>query len=34
MDIEIDALIGLLQQLNAKAPKEGPGAYLSRSTTW
>jgi pyruvate dehydrogenase E2 component (dihydrolipoamide acetyltransferase) len=28
MDIEIDALIGLMNQLNAKAPKEGPGAYL------
>ncbi|MDR3532464.1 MAG: pyruvate dehydrogenase complex dihydrolipoamide acetyltransferase [Rhodopila sp.] len=28
MDIEIDAMIGLLNQLNAKAPKEGPGAYL------
>lgn len=27
MDIEIDALIGLMNQLNAKAPKEGPGAY-------
>jgi pyruvate dehydrogenase E2 component (dihydrolipoamide acetyltransferase) len=28
MDIEIDAMNGLLAQLNAKAPKEGPGAYL------
>ncbi len=28
MDIEIDAMIGLLAQLNAKAPKEGPNAYL------
>jgi pyruvate dehydrogenase E2 component (dihydrolipoamide acetyltransferase) len=27
MDIEIDALIGLMGQLNAKSPKEGPGAY-------
>ncbi|MFL5257702.1 MAG: pyruvate dehydrogenase complex dihydrolipoamide acetyltransferase [Rhodopila sp.] len=27
MDIEIDALIDLVKQLNAKAPKEGPGAY-------
>jgi pyruvate dehydrogenase E2 component (dihydrolipoamide acetyltransferase) len=27
MDIEIDALIGLMKQLNEKAPKEGPGAY-------
>jgi pyruvate dehydrogenase E2 component (dihydrolipoyllysine-residue acetyltransferase) len=27
MDIEIDALIDLMKQLNAKAPKEGPGAY-------
>nr|WP_294546453.1 pyruvate dehydrogenase complex dihydrolipoamide acetyltransferase [uncultured Rhodopila sp.] len=27
MDIEIDALIGLMKQLNAKAPQEGPGAY-------
>jgi pyruvate dehydrogenase E2 component (dihydrolipoamide acetyltransferase) len=27
MDIEIDALIDLMQQLNAKSPKEGPGAY-------
>jgi pyruvate dehydrogenase E2 component (dihydrolipoamide acetyltransferase) len=27
MDIEIDALIALMNQLNAKAPKEGPGAY-------
>jgi pyruvate dehydrogenase E2 component (dihydrolipoamide acetyltransferase) len=27
MDIEIDALIGLMKQLNDKAPKEGPGAY-------
>ena len=28
MDIEIDALIELLGELNAKSPKEGPGAYL------
>jgi pyruvate dehydrogenase E2 component (dihydrolipoamide acetyltransferase) len=28
MDIEIDAMNALLAQLNAKAPKEGPGAYL------
>ncbi|HEY8287663.1 MAG TPA: pyruvate dehydrogenase complex dihydrolipoamide acetyltransferase [Acetobacteraceae bacterium] len=28
MDIEIDALVGLMNELNAKAPKEGPGAYL------
>jgi pyruvate dehydrogenase E2 component (dihydrolipoamide acetyltransferase) len=29
MDIEIDALIGLMNQLNAKAPaKDAPGAYL------
>jgi pyruvate dehydrogenase E2 component (dihydrolipoamide acetyltransferase) len=28
MDIEIDAMSALLAQLNAKAPKEGPGAYL------
>jgi pyruvate dehydrogenase E2 component (dihydrolipoamide acetyltransferase) len=27
MDIEIDALIDLMKQLNEKAPKEGPGAY-------
>jgi pyruvate dehydrogenase E2 component (dihydrolipoamide acetyltransferase) len=27
MDIEIDALIDLMKQLNAKAPTEGPGAY-------
>jgi pyruvate dehydrogenase E2 component (dihydrolipoamide acetyltransferase) len=27
MDIEIDALIDLMKQLNVKAPKEGPGAY-------
>ncbi len=27
MDIEIDALVGLMKQLNDKAPKEGPGAY-------
>ncbi len=27
MDIEIDALIDLMKQLNAKAPAEGPGAY-------
>jgi len=27
MDIEIDALIGLMNQLNAKAPKDGPGTY-------
>ncbi|WP_428485470.1 pyruvate dehydrogenase complex dihydrolipoamide acetyltransferase [Rhodopila sp.] len=27
MDIEIDALVDLMKQLNAKAPKEGPGAY-------
>jgi pyruvate dehydrogenase E2 component (dihydrolipoamide acetyltransferase) len=27
MDIEIDALIDLMKQLNAKSPKEGPGAY-------
>jgi pyruvate dehydrogenase E2 component (dihydrolipoamide acetyltransferase) len=28
MDIEIDAMNALLAQLNAKAPKEGPGAYV------
>ena len=28
MDIEIDAMVALLGQLNAKAPKDGPGAYL------
>ncbi len=28
MDVEIDAMIKLLNELNAKAPKEGPGAYL------
>jgi pyruvate dehydrogenase E2 component (dihydrolipoamide acetyltransferase) len=28
MDIEIDALVGLMNELNTKAPKEGPGAYL------
>jgi pyruvate dehydrogenase E2 component (dihydrolipoamide acetyltransferase) len=28
MDIEIDAMNKLLAELNAKAPKEGPGAYL------
>nr|WP_294502742.1 pyruvate dehydrogenase complex dihydrolipoamide acetyltransferase [uncultured Rhodopila sp.] len=27
MDIEIDALIGLMKQLNDKAPQEGPGAF-------
>jgi pyruvate dehydrogenase E2 component (dihydrolipoamide acetyltransferase) len=27
MDIEIDALIDLMKQLNAKSPKEGPGVY-------
>nr|WP_294518509.1 pyruvate dehydrogenase complex dihydrolipoamide acetyltransferase [uncultured Rhodopila sp.] len=27
MDIEIDALIDLMKQLNAKAPQEGPGAF-------
>ena len=24
MDVEIDAMIGLMNQLNAKSPKEGP----------
>jgi pyruvate dehydrogenase E2 component (dihydrolipoamide acetyltransferase) len=28
MDIEIDAMVALLAQLNAKSPKEGPDAYL------
>ena len=28
MDVEIDAMIKLLNELNAKAPKEGTGAYL------
>ena len=28
MDVEIDALIGLMNELNAKSPKEGPDAYL------
>ena len=28
MDVEIDALIRLMNELNAKSPKEGPGAYL------
>jgi pyruvate dehydrogenase E2 component (dihydrolipoamide acetyltransferase) len=28
MDVEIDALIKLMNELNAKAPKEGAGAYL------
>jgi pyruvate dehydrogenase E2 component (dihydrolipoamide acetyltransferase) len=28
MDVEIDALIKLMNDLNAKAPKEGPDAYL------
>jgi pyruvate dehydrogenase E2 component (dihydrolipoamide acetyltransferase) len=28
MDIEIDALIKLMNELNAKAPKEGDGVYL------
>jgi len=28
MDIEIDAMNKLLAELNGKAPKEGPGAYL------
>jgi len=28
MDIEIDAMVRLLNELNAKAPKEGPDAYL------
>ena len=28
MDVEIDAMIALLNQLNAKAPKEGDDAYL------
>jgi pyruvate dehydrogenase E2 component (dihydrolipoamide acetyltransferase) len=27
MDIEIDALIDLMKQLNGKSPKEGPGVY-------
>ncbi len=27
MDIEIDAMLGLLTQLNAKSAKDGPGAY-------
>jgi len=27
MDIEIDALVDLMKQLNVKAPAEGPGAY-------
>ena len=28
MDVEIDALVRLMNELNAKAPKEGAGAYL------
>ncbi len=28
MDVEIDAMIKLLNELNAKSPKEGDGAYL------
>ena len=28
MDVEIDALIKLMNELNAKSPKEGPSAYL------
>ncbi len=28
MNVEIDALIKLMNELNAKSPKEGPGAYL------
>jgi pyruvate dehydrogenase E2 component (dihydrolipoamide acetyltransferase) len=28
MDVEIDAMVALLNQLNAKAPKEGDDAYL------
>ena len=28
MDVEIDALIKLMSELNAKSPKEGPEAYL------
>jgi pyruvate dehydrogenase E2 component (dihydrolipoamide acetyltransferase) len=28
MDVEIDALIKLMNDLNAKSPKEGPGAYI------
>ena len=28
MDVEIDALIRLMNELNAKSPKEGPDAYL------
>jgi pyruvate dehydrogenase E2 component (dihydrolipoamide acetyltransferase) len=28
MDVEIDALIKLMNDLNAKSPKDGPGAYL------
>jgi pyruvate dehydrogenase E2 component (dihydrolipoamide acetyltransferase) len=28
MDVEIDALIGLMNDLNAKSPKDGPSAYL------
>jgi pyruvate dehydrogenase E2 component (dihydrolipoamide acetyltransferase) len=28
MDVEIDALIKLMNELNAKSPKDGPGAYL------
>jgi pyruvate dehydrogenase E2 component (dihydrolipoamide acetyltransferase) len=28
MDVEIDAMIGLMNQLNAKSPKDGPDTYL------
>jgi pyruvate dehydrogenase E2 component (dihydrolipoamide acetyltransferase) len=28
MDVEIDALIKLMNELNAKSPKDGPGTYL------
>ena len=34
MDIEIDALLQLMAELNAKAPKEGRARTRSPSTTW
>ena len=34
MDIEIDALIDLMKQLNAKAPAKDRAPTRSPSTTW
>ncbi len=33
-DIEIDALMKLRADLNAKSPKDGPARSSCRSTTW